>query len=476
MMKVGFFIKATAVLLALILCVGVAGFTVVNRQLVGMAPGESYCTDASDPMIDQEAPSSEMTQPFETEMPTETQPTETESAENMSTIGELHIITSGSLSKEYTHAQAWVEYPGMDLEQQTIRIKYRGNSSLSAEKKSYNIKFQECVSLFGMDAGKKWCLLADPFDKSLLRPTIGFEYAQTIGIPYTSQTRLCNLWVDGTYMGVYTAVEPVDMGEDLVDIQEDNGDFLIERNFNTARTEDGVSYFHTAGGMRFELNVPESPTSAQLQQITATVSTIEAALRSLDHTQYEKYVDLDSFVDLYIFHEVVKDIDFGRYSTRYYMKDGMLYAGPIWDLDLSMGNVSQTHWEAIYKRYHNTGGNGDGSGDSTRGFWCNSKDFYRWLCQDEFFMELVRERWNELKPVTLNLVYDNEWGENRIDWYLNQYGQALEENYLEAGWSVNVPESSYEYGTPADDHCGNVELLRQWLIKRIDWLDSQWAV
>lgn len=417
------------------------------------------------------------TQTVPTQEPTQepTAPTETEPEDPGYQLGELYITTEKSLSDEYTQAQVRVEYPGFDLPEQTVRIKFRGNLTKYADKKSYNVKFEEKTALFGMESSKKWCLLADPFDKSLLRPTVGFDYATALGIQYTSQTKLCKLWLDGKYMGIYTAVEPVGEGKTKVDIDLDAGDFLFERNYNTARTEEDVTYFRTAYGLRFELNEPEEPTDEQFKQVVATISKIEKAIQTLDHTQYEQYVDIDSFVDFYIFNEVIKDVDFGHFSTRYYVKDGVLYAGPPWDLDMSMGNLSTSHSEKTYHQYHNTNGYGNGSGDSTQGLWCNEKDFYRWLCQDAYFMDLVRSRWAEVKPITENLVRENELGQSRIDYYIQQIGDALQSNYSEAGWSLTQLGSALEYNAPAKDYLGNVELLRQWLSGRIDWLDSQWS-
>ena len=53
----------------------------------------------------------------------------------------------------------------------------------------------------------------------------------------------------------------------------------------------------------------------------------------------EKFIDVDSFVDFYITSEYFMTKDIGFSSTRFYIKDGKLYAGPLWDLDLSSGNI-----------------------------------------------------------------------------------------------------------------------------------------
>lgn len=414
---------------------------------------------------------SEPTQPQT--QPTEPEPTDPPKEELLT--GDIYITTSAPLSAEYSEAQVRVEWPDGGIPEQTVRIKHRGNLSLTyADKKSYNIKFDEKVSFLGMESGKKWCLLACHFDKSLLRSMIGFEYARNIGLPYASQTRLCRLWLDGVYMGVYTAIEPVEEGKSKVDIDLDAGDFLFERNAATLREEADVTYFHTNSGMRFELNEPEEPTADQLSAILSRLNQIEAAIMSMDHTQYEKVIDVDSFVNYYILHELIKDIDFGAFSARYFVKDGILYAGPPWDMDLTMGNVSVSHYEDKYKLYHNIEGQGNGSGDSSQGPWAAGKDFFIWLAEDPYFMDLVKARWQELKPITKNIVQDNALGQCRIDLYMQEAGALLESNYTAdgAGWNVSKPNINLEYSYPAKDYAGNVQMLKQWLTSRIAWIDA----
>lgn len=412
--------------------------------------------------------------------PSETQPEDTEPpvVEPKLIFGDVYITTSTPLSAEYTEATVSVQWEGGSIEAQTVKIKHRGNLSLThAEKKSYNIKFEEKVSLMGMDEGKKWSLLANHFDKSLLRATIGFEYAAKLDLPYVSQTQLCRVWLDGQYRGIYTIIEPVEEGKKRVDLDLDTGDFMFERNSNTYRVDPGVTYFLTNSGMRFEMNEPEEPTPEELADILAVLNEIEASIISMDHTQYEQYINVDSFVDYFILQELIKDIDYGAFSARYFVKDGILNAGPPWDMDLTMGNVSLSHFETKYHLYHNIKGEGNGSGDSTQGHWAPGKDFYIWLAEDPYFMDLVKARWQELKPITDNIVMDNELGQARIDWYLQEGGAMLESNYTAegAGWPVAKPNVNLEYSYPAKDYAGNVELLKQWLIGRIAWLDSRYG-
>lgn len=401
--------------------------------------------------------------------------------ETNTNVGSIYITTAdGGEQWEYTEVTFSAVWDGGEVPEQTAQIKYRGNSSLNAAKKSWNVKFEEKTSLLDMDKGKKFSLLGTPFDKSLLRVNVAFDYAAAIGLPYASQTRLAKLYLDGDYRGIYVVIEPVEEGSTRVDIDLEAGDFIVERN--KERVEDGVFYVEAEEGLRFEFSEPEEPTDDQIAATAAILNNALTAVKTLDHTEYEKYIDIESFVNFYIFEEMVKDIDFGEFSTRYFAKDGMLYAGPPWDLDLSQGNVadnvraeaaSPTDFEK-FSTYHNINGFGDGSGDSARGLWAR-KDFYKWLCEDEYFMGLVRARWAELYPTTENLVRENSLGASLIDRYLADCGDALKSNFVPegAGWSTSIKYGDYEDRTSYRTYEDAVGSYRAWLERRIDWMNTQ---
>lgn len=363
-----------------------------------------------------------------------------------------------------------------------IEIKLRGNSTKEVDKKAYTIKFEDDERLLGMEPGKKWALVSNPFDKSLLRPAVGLSFAQMLGIEYTPDFRLCKVWLNEEYMGVYTAMEPVEEGESRVDITAEDGDFLLERNIG--RYEEGTIYIDSSLGMRFEFNEPEEPTDEQMEKCRELLAAAEEAICSGDYEQCARLIDVESFVDFYVFHEVIKDIDFGEYSTRYYFEDGILHAGPPWDLDLTMGNVSVEKEEYKYAAYNDV--------DSARGLWAAIGDYYYWLCREPWFMELVQQRWQAVRKSAENLAVDNELGQNLIDRYLMIYEEELAGNFHEgsfvegvsggdsgisadASWSVSEPAHMSEWQAPAGTYIENVEMLRLWLIKRIDYLDSQFG-
>lgn len=399
---------------------------------------------------------------------------ETVQYEELHPISEIEITCDGAPEEEYIDAKitaSWSAEGGIkDISAMQAEIKLRGNSSKEAVKKAYNVKFEEELEFLGMDPGKKWCFVSNPFDKSLFRPALGFSYAEALGIEGTPEVRLCKVWLNDEYMGVYTVTEPVESGEGRVDIDPENGDFLMERNLD--REEADKAYIESYLGFRFEINEPEEPDENSYKQCGILLQEAEEAIVSGKHSKYSRKIDVDSFVDFYIFNELIKDIDFGEYSTRYYFKDGIMHAGPPWDLDMTMGNISAEKDEDKYAIYVTVSleekPDPNDFYSSTEGEWANFGDYYYWLCMDPWFMDKVSKRWEEVRAITLNLAEDNEFGTNLIDRYLSAYSDELEEDFDMYKSEMHVSE----WQQPAETYIENVEMLRNWILKRIECLDT----
>lgn len=389
-------------------------------------------------------------------------------------VPQIIITCDDNLRREYSPASITVitfESDELDiLSDEDCQIRIRGNSSSSTAKLSFNIKFSEKQPLLSMGSGKKWSLLANPFDKTLIRCKLISDLSQKMELPYASESEYAEVWLNGRFMGNYLVIEPVEEGKNRVDIDVTENEFVLERN--CVREEWGVSYFTTPLlGYRFEINEPSEPTDEQKTFLEDFFTAAETAILSHDHTQYEEYIDVDSFVDYYILYEVAKDIDFAEYSTRYFIKDGKLYGGPPWDFDLTMGNVS--YCEDKYLAYHNVGefGDGEDSDDSTEGFWTR-RDWYSELFLDDWFRERVSDRYFELRDTLYNLCSGDG---NQIDLLVNIYSDTFHRNYSVGKWLIGAPYGPYENQDPPLTYEKNIEQLRSWIIKRLGWLDEHIA-
>lgn len=345
-------------------------------------------------------------------------------------------------------------------------IKIRGNSTASNKisKKSYNFKLSSKRAVMGMASAKKWCLLANAMDKTLMRNAIAYSLAQDMGFAYSPSYEVVEVYLNGRNLGCYMLVESIDIGSQKVDIDNDNGDALLQLDNELSRHDDDVSYFYT--GTYFQclgLEKDDDATVERVKAVKSVVDTAEAAIATGNQQKIEAVIDVDSFVNYYLLCEFCKDIDATISSKWFYIKDGILYAGPPWDYDLSMGNPNTTYYSgSIYYRYNSTG---------TNGLYANSFAWFSKLTSCQWFSKLVAARYTELKS-TIESYYTGDG--NFIDTFYSEYEGVINRNYSSssggAGWSITeyctwerVPDSTYNK---------NVDFLRTWLAERDKWLYS----
>lgn len=341
----------------------------------------------------------------------------------------------------------------------TVRI--RGNSTSSGPKKPYNIKFSTNTDLFGMGKGKRFCLIANLYDPTLIRNHMVFEFARELGLQYTLDSMLVDVYFNGSYVGCYQLCEAVTEDDARVDIDCSKGDYIIERD---ARTDYGTTYITTSLGHRFGINEPENTTNAQRIAIENHLRMAENAIRSRDIEKVKEYFDLESIIDSYICLEYFKNVDVVVGSTRFYCKDGKIHGGPVWDYDLSSGNCSSTYYVAYNNNF----------GDSAEGIWCNHIWYDDLLLIDEY-KQMLYDRYLEIQDLIINLYRDNVLGKNAIDSLIDSASTSIKRNFTETPWRpervycdlMRIPDSTYD---------ANVQYLRLWLERRNNWLLTNWGL
>ncbi|MBQ9885476.1 MAG: CotH kinase family protein [Lachnospiraceae bacterium] len=338
----------------------------------------------------------------------------------------------------------------------SANFKVRGNTTALdwIDKKSYAIKFEEKKNILDMGSGKKWALLANAFDPTLLRNYIAFETAYELEIPYASEQRFVELWVDDSFRGSYMLYETVQKGSDRVDIdiKSDKGmkDFLIELDM---KNEDEDETFFTIDEFKFRAAEPENPNDEQLNYIIDTMSGIIKALKSGHKDEVIKKLDMPSFTKYYLMNEYFKPFDFGVTSVYFYYKDGLLYAGPPWDYDLSMGNSNDEF------------GGRFSAADATDGIFAD-KNLFSYLAKKTWFKKLVRDEFTAHKAFFSKLHTDG----GILDTIYNTYSEEISRNYNDAGWDISKWQLNIQR-PPAKTYEENYNLLKGWLAERYMWFE-----
>jgi len=379
-------------------------------------------------------------------------------------IAAVHIITSSDETitrEEYVDCAISVVDPSGTYETVSgvdCTIKVRGHSSSRGEKKPFNFKFSSKQELLGLGKGKKWALLSNMYDKTQLRNLLAFGFADDIGMPYVQQSTFVDVYLNGEYLGIYQLCEPVDVDETKVDIDEEGNEALLEIEPRAGYSNDHwIRSPHY--GLLLGFNAPEEPSDTQMAYYKEFLGLAEGAMASGDYAQVCQYVDVNSFANAYLVQELFKQVDYNLSSTRFYIKEGKLYEGPVWDFDLSSGNCSSY----LYPAYNNK----DTTGLSWQGLHCVGL-WNQYLFRYDAFRQLVCDRLRELQPVIVNLYEENELGRSRIDTWLDAYRDDIERN--NALWPTDVRGNGYEHNPVDGTYDGEIEYLRDWLKNRNQWL------
>ena len=340
-------------------------------------------------------------------------------------------------------------------------VKIRGNSTSYALKKPFNIILSKNTDILGMGSSGKWVLLANTFDKTLLRNKLVYDFSADIGLKYSPESRFVDLYFDGRNLGCYQLTQAIETGRNRVNIHPAEDEFILEfQPFEEYSCS--VCLYTPVYGICFGLDGIDYISDEQMARLEDFLYEAENALAGGNREEIEKYFDLPSLVDTYIVHEYFKNIDIACSSTRFYIQDGRIYGGPVWDFDLSCGNYSIK----VYKAYTD----GDYTVDQPERWFARTL-WWRPLFETEWFAQAFAERYQELQPWIINLYEDNGLGQNRIDSLYASAKACIEANYDYdvTRWKIGTryrelerkPESTYE---------GNLEFLREWLRQRNQWI------
>lgn len=101
------------------------------------------------------------------------------------------------------------------------KIQGRGNGTWgNSAKLPYNIKLASSTSLLGMGKAKKWVLLANSGDGTLIKNQLTYDFAKYIGVQYQVVCKPVDVYANGKYFGNYFLAEKVEIKSDRVAIND----------------------------------------------------------------------------------------------------------------------------------------------------------------------------------------------------------------------------------------------------------------
>ena len=222
------------------------------------------------------------------------------------------------------------------------QIKGRGNTSWKYyEKKGYQLRFSEKTDLLGMGSAKKWILLANASDSSMMKNAAAFDLARAIGLPGIPEYRFADLFINGEYRGLYMVCEKVEIGKERLDLSENGVLAELDEEFYDEEElwfEDAVTGRHYT-----EKDAEEALAETLFAQFEASMNIfLENALRadSASFAKVEETIDLDSFARVYLLEEFLANNECTVTSLFFWQDGGKLHAGPVWDFDTCLDGNS----------------------------------------------------------------------------------------------------------------------------------------
>ena len=322
-------------------------------------------------------------------------------------------------------------------------VRLRGNSTQKLPKKPFAVKLTEKRPILGMQTHKRWCLLANWLDRSMIRNLVGFEAAKATtrawkavgideGMIWNPSGKSVELVIDGRHVGNYLLCEQIKIGSKRLNINdayedlvadgkssnfEDCG-YLVEFDVMQDENYKGV----TSRGITWQLKDDVLP--AYSSQIGTKIQAIEDAIKSGDFTAYSQLIDIPSFIDQWFVVELAMNREYTEPRSLYSYYNGgndKLHAGPVWDFDRGtfqnpteakkMGSSRVKSYDAFLS---------SSSKVSRSGYKDNQQPclWYPLLMNDPEFVTMVKARWAVIYPYLLGVVdYIREYAaENALSW------------------------------------------------------------
>lgn len=347
--------------------------------------------------------------------------------------------------------QIWGEKaPESEIMELTIRG--RGNSSwFSMEKKSYKIEFTNKHEILGMPTNRDWALISNHADKTLMRNYLIYKIAPTVGAAYAPRCVQTELYLNGEYLGVYLLTETIKIGKNRVNIPDTEDSYIVEFDGKYGKNEQVVFSDVIKEKQPFRIHSPHSASHDVIDKLIRHIGNFEVFLKDdllSNEQQLEDWIDVDEYITHYWLQELAKNPDAGFFTSVYFSwtNGGKIVMGPIWDFDVAFGNYEI---ESL-----NTPAN----------WHIRGKYWNIFLFQSNYFKKQSNAFWKENSTQFATLLDSIETQRQFLE-------NAAQNNFKR--W--DVLEKTATWAMPKAYHSYNeaVDSLKNWLEKRIEWIDSQ---
>ena len=370
-----------------------------------------------------------------------------------------------------------------------IGIELRGNSSQSYPQQQYGFETKDSVtnenldvSLLGMPADNDWVLYAPYNDVSMLRNVLTYNIWNQMD-HWGPRTKFCEVILNGDYRGIYILTESIKKADKRVEIAklrdidttglDVTGGYImkIDKN-NNASDKSFVSKIKSTNNtdVAWLYHYPKSKDIHPKQEayIHRFIDSMETAINASNFADpvagYAKYISPQSFIDYLIITEFTNNADAYKSSAYFYKEKkaadgtkGKMKAGPVWDYNLAIGNVSFCNGAAY------TGWMYNGCNPATMPM----PKIWSRLLQDPNFANQVKCRYKELRKDLLSVASINKF----LDSYaLDTLAQAQVRHFTR--WKILGTNPGFFNAYVVNSYSEEMQKVKSWISNRLTWIDN----
>lgn len=314
-----------------------------------------------------------------------------------------------------------------------LTIKGRGNTTWDYPKKPYTITFTKKQSILGMPNAKKWIMLANYRDRTLIRSALAFEIARNTSQKWVPQGRFVEVFLNKKYLGNYYICEKIQASKNRLNLGQN--DYLLELDTKY----DGENKFKSSyKNFPISIKHPDQISNEQFSFISGYINSIECSLYGDCNDQNMlKKINLQSLASYWIIQEISQNNESGHPKSVYAFKDSVLNFGPIWDYDWNTFSLAKKGFQI--KNY----------------LWLDT------LSKNKLFIDIVKQEWNTSKSAFSQKI-------SFIDSLANYTKQSNERNHKI--WPIKL--ESGLVGDENKEFSESFQMLKEAYQRRLEELDQ----
>lgn len=399
-------------------------------------------------------------------------------------------------------AKIIIEYPDGSIDTDVAtQIKGRGNASWKYDKRPYALKFDSkanVLKLMKSGKSKKWVLLANWKDRTLLRNDAAFWLSKQTDLDFTVNGTFVELEFNGIHRGNYYFCEKVEIDNNRVaingwDPEKDagaavTGGFLMEIDNNY---DEDFRFKSAKFNLKYMFNDPDKDLSDDaVKYMTRRINNMETKIKAISNKDYSyrDSLDIDSAIWFMFVNELTGNGDFfnndggnsssewyGPHSTFLYKNkeipnaEGVvpadlkkIYMGPVWDFD----------YHTFIYALKTTSWSGRVSTENRWNKWIgasNQNYYYYYLCKDPVFKSRMLELWEDYKNIVTSEAFSN---------YIDEMADyiRLSEGFNETMWGYkNSSQDQYQNGDNEMSFQEAVNELKRAYAAKLGWMDTEFS-